>query len=172
MNPHLTQVEAQLEEAVIKQHCQHLRLPSVAAQFGRLAEQAAKQQPTHVRYLNLRLSAEVEDRERRVVEKRRQAARLPGYKTLEEFDFAQSPHLSPTPIQQLAPGGDLERSEPVVLIGECGTGKTHLATGWCVAAGRQKKRARFITAAGLVNELGAAQHHHQLGRVLQRSLPR
>ncbi len=168
MNRQMAAVEAQLEEAVIKQYCQQLRLPSVAAQFHRLAEQATKQQQTHAQYLNQLLLTEVEDRERRVVEKRLREARLPRHKTLEEFDFSQSPQLSATQVHQLATGDYLARSEPIIFIGECGTGKTHLASGLCVAACRQKKRARFITAAGLVNELVEAQHHNQLGRVLQR----
>ena len=45
-------------------------------------------------------------------------------------------------------------SEPVLFIGECGSGKTHLLTGLCVAACRRKRRVRFTTAAELVNELG------------------
>ena len=49
------------------------------------------------------------------------------------------------------------------MVGLSGTGKTHLATGLCVAACRQQKRARFITAAGLVNELVEAQQQHGLG---------
>ena len=80
MNRHTAAVEAQLEEALIKQHCHQLRLPSVASQFSRIAEQAAKRQESHVRYLNLLLSTEVEDRERRVVEKRLREARLPRHK--------------------------------------------------------------------------------------------
>ncbi|MEP7272058.1 MAG: ATP-binding protein [Acidobacteriota bacterium] len=67
-----------------------------------------------------------------------------------------------------AVGDYKECSEPIILIGDCRTGKTHfLASGLCVATSRQKKRARFIPAAGLVNELVEAQHHNQLGRVLQ-----
>jgi DNA replication protein DnaC len=168
MNRATAAIEGQLEEAAIKQCCQQLRLPSVAGEFKRLAEVAAKEGQTHVQYLNQLLSTEVEDRERRVVEKRLKEARLPRHKTLEEFDFSQSPQISATQIHQLAQGEYLRRSEPIILIGECGTGKTHLASGLCVAACRQKKRSRFITAAGLVNELVEAQHHNQLGRALQR----
>jgi len=47
-------------------------------------------------------------------------------------------------------------------------GKTHLLTGLCVAACRQKRRVRFTTAAGLVNELVEAKHQLQLRRVLAR----
>ena len=56
----------------------------------------------------------------------------------------------------------------MILIGDCGTGKTHLLTGLCVAACRQKRRVRFATAAALVNELVEAKHQLQLRRVLAR----
>lgn len=62
----------------------------------------------------------------------------------------------------------MQRAEPVILIGDSGTGKTHLSTGLGVAACQQKKRVRFTTAAGLVNELVEAQHHNLLGRALGR----
>ena len=68
----------------------------------------------------------------------------------------------------LATGGYLGQCEPVILLGDCGTGKTHVATSLCVAACRQRKRVRFTTAAGLVNELLEAQHGNQLGRALTR----
>ena len=55
-----------------------------------------------------------------------------------------------------------------MFIGECGTGKTHLLTGLCVAACRQKRRVRFTTAAGLVNELVEAKAQSQLRRVMAR----
>src|SRR5437773_351895 len=54
------------------------------------------------------------------------------------------------------------------VAGECGTGKTHLLTGLCVAACRQKRRVRFTTAAALVNELVEAKQQLQLRRTLAR----
>jgi hypothetical protein len=45
------------------------------------------------------------------------------------------------------------RAEPIIYIGDSGTGKTHLLTRLAVAACRQKRRVRFTSAAGLVNEL-------------------
>jgi len=76
---------------------------------------------------------------------------------LEEFDYAQSPNVSAAKMRELAEGGYLERAEPVLFIGNAGRGKTHLLTGLCVAACRQKRRVRFATAAALVNELVEAQ---------------
>ncbi len=95
-------------------------------------------------------------------------ARLPRMKTLEEFDFSESPKISAAEIRELAEGGYVERAEPVLFVGECGTGKTHLMTGLCVAACRQKRRVRFATTAGLANELVEAKHQLQLRRVLAR----
>jgi DNA replication protein DnaC len=157
-----------LQAAALQEQCRLLRLPAVAAQCGRLAEQAVRERQTHLGYLEALLATELEEREKHTIERRIRDARLPRIKTLEEFDFSQSPKISPSQIQELAGGGYLERAEPVILIGEPGTGKTHLLTGLCLAACRQKRRVRFTTAAGLVNELVEAKHQLQLRRVLAR----
>ena len=62
----------------------------------------------------------------------------------------------------------MAKAEPILLIGEAGTGKTHLATGLCVAACRQRRRVRFTTATALINELAEAAHANQLSRALGR----
>jgi DNA replication protein DnaC len=157
-----------MEAASIAQHCKTLRLPSIGTQFASLAEEASKQNHSHLRYLEALLQTEVEDRERRSIELRIKDAHLPRMKTLEEFDFAQSPHIPASRIRAMAEGGYLERAEPVLLIGEPGTGKTHLATGLAIAACRQRKRVRFTTAAALVNQLVEAQREQSLTRMLKR----
>jgi len=107
-----------LQTASIAQHAKSLRLATVGAQFASLAEEAAQRNHSHLHYLEALLQAEVEDRERRSIELRMQEAHLPRIKTLEEFDFVQSPHIPAARIRVLAEGGYLERSEPVLLIGD------------------------------------------------------
>lgn len=75
-----------LQESIVTQHCKLLRLPTVAGQCRQLAEQAERERHTYLAYLEALLSAEVEDRERRVVGRRLLDARLPRVKTLEELD--------------------------------------------------------------------------------------
>ena len=157
-----------LEKAAVEQQCRALRLPAVAEQCASLAEVASKQRQAYLGYLEPLLAAELEERERNTITRRLKEARLPRLKTLEEFDFGKAPQLSPTQVQELAQGGYIERSEPVIFIGDCGTGKTHLLTGLCIAARRQKRRVRFATAAALVNELVEAKQQLQLRRVLAR----
>lgn len=157
-----------LEEATIKQQCKLLRMPMVASQFVSLAEQAVREKQSHYGYLEALLAAELEERDRNTIERRIREAHLPRVKTLDEFDFTQCAQVSAAQIRELAEGGYIERAEPVLFMGECGTGKTHLLTGLCVAACRQKRRVRFTTAAALVNELVEAKHQLQLRRMLAK----
>ena len=125
-----------LEHASVKQYCKALRIPMIGAHFVQLAEQASKEQRSHIGYLEALLTMESEERDRHAIQQRLRDAKLPRLKTLEEFDFNQARQIPAAKIRELSEGGYIERAEPVVLMGECGTGKTHLATGLCVAACR------------------------------------
>ena len=156
-----------LHDQVIRHNCRTLKTPTIAAQYQRLADAAAREGHSHVRYLDALLGAEIDERGRKAVLRRVKEARLPRLKTLQEFDFAQSP-VSAARIADLAAGGYIARAEPVLLIGEAGTGKTHLASGLCVATCEQCRRVRFTTATALVNELVEARAANALSRALGR----
>ncbi len=157
-----------LQESTIVEYAKQLQLPTLRRQFSRLAEEAAKQNQSHLSYLETLLESEAEERERNAIARRIQEAHFPKVKTLEEFEFGKTPHVPAALIRNLADGGYLKRSEPVLLLGEAGTGKTHLATGLAVAACRQRKRVRFTTAANLVNELIEAKSQNVVKRVTSR----
>ncbi len=157
-----------LQAAAIGQYAKQLHLPTMGSQFARLAEQAVKEQQSHLSYLEALLEGEVEERGRKVMARRIQEARFPTVKTLEEFDFQCAPHLPVLLLRDLSEGGYLERKEPIIFLGDAGTGKTHLATGLAVAACRQRKRVRFTTAAEMVTELIEAQSQAELTRSRNR----
>ena len=98
---------------------QELRMPMIASQFGTLAEQAMREKKSHIGYLEALLLAEIEERERNTIERRIREAHLPRVKTLEEFDYTQSPKVTAAKMRDLAEGGYIERAEPVLFIGEC-----------------------------------------------------
>jgi len=164
----MSETHPELRLAAIRQQCKQLQLPAVGAQAGRLAAQADTAHHSHLAYLEALLGAEVDERERRAIDRRLREAHFPRVKTLEEFDFAEAPTIPAATLRTLAEGAYLARAEPVLFLGETGTGKTHLATGLAVAACRQRRRVRFTTAAALVNDLVEAQHQHQLSRVTNR----
>jgi DNA replication protein DnaC len=157
-----------IQEAAIQQYAKQLRLPTLGGQFARLAGEAVKEKQSHLSYLEALLEAEVEERDRKAMARRIQEARFPSVKTLEEFDFPSAPHISAALLRNLSEGGYLARKEPIILLGDTGTGKTHLATGLGVAACRQRKRVRFTTAAEMVTELMEAQNQLELTRVRSR----
>ena len=157
-----------MQQATILQYARQLYLPTLGEQAARLAEEAVKKKQSHLSYLEVLLEAEIEERDRKAVTRRIKEAHFPAVKTLEEFDFRSAPHISAAMLRSLSEGGYLTRKEPVIFLGETGTGKTHLATGLAVAACRQRKRVRFTTAAEMVTELIEAQSQMQLTRVRNR----
>ena len=157
-----------IQQATIQQYARQLYLTTVADQFANLAEEAVRKKQSHLSYLEALLEAETEERDRRAVIRRIKEAHFPAVKTLEEFDFPAAPQISVAQIKKLSEGEYLERKEPVVLIGETGTGKSHLAVALAVAACRQRKRVRFTTAAELVTEMIEAQSQLQLTRFRNR----
>lgn len=161
-------MSAPVEVAAITQWCRQLHLPTIAGQCGRQAEHAAKAHQSHLAYLEALLEAEVEERERNVVARRLKEARFPKVKTLEEFDFTMAPQVPASLIRTLSAGDWIGRAEPVIVLGDAGTGKTHLAIALAVIACRQRKRVRFTTAAELVNDLMEARHQHESSRALAR----
>jgi DNA replication protein DnaC len=157
-----------VQQAAILQYAKQLRLPTLGDQFAGLAEEAVKEKQSHLSYLEALLEVEVEERDRKAMARRIQEARFPAVKTLEEFDFQSVPHISAAVVRNLSEGGYLARKEPVIFLGDTGTGKTHLATGLGVAACRKRKRVRFTTAAEMVTELIEAQNQLELTRVRSR----
>ena len=157
-----------VQQAAILEYAKQLRLPTLGDQFAGLAEEAVKEKQSHLSYLEALLEAEVEERDRKAMARRIQEARFPAVKTLEEFDFPSAPHISAALLRNLSEGGYLARKEPIIFLGDTGTGKTHLATGLGVAACRKRKRVRFTTAAEMVTELIEAQNQLELTRVRSR----
>jgi DNA replication protein DnaC len=145
-----------------------LHLPTVRASADELAAAAVRDRLTHRAYLAELLSAEVEDREARRRERRVAEARFPRVKRLADFDLAATPSIEPASLAALAQGAWIGAGEPVVLLGDSGTGKTHLLIGLGIAACDRGLRVRYATAAALVNELVEAEDERGLSRVVSR----
>jgi DNA replication protein DnaC len=152
-------------ELLIQTHCKRLKLPTIARHYRKLAQEAAQANQTFDQYLLALLEQEALQREANQERRRIQAARFPIVRTLDTFDFTAVPGLNKAKILELARGEYLTQRENILLVGEIGTGKTHLATALALAACRQGKRVRFYTAAGLVNELTEARDERRLLRV-------
>ena len=105
------------------------------------------------RYLAEVLAAEVDDRTERRRTRRINDAKFPRLKRLADFNIDAVPTIQPATLGHLAAGHYLDAGEPIVLLGDSGTGKSHLLIGLGLAACEQGRRVRYVTTAQLVNEL-------------------
>jgi DNA replication protein DnaC len=145
-----------------------LHLPTIKAEASRIADAAVKERLTHKAFLAEVLTAELDDRDSRRRSRRIHEAKFPRLKRLEDLDLRQLPGLPAPMLAALSAGSWIDRGEPVVLLGDSGTGKTHLLIGLGVAAAEAGRRVRYITTAALVNELVEAAADKQLSRVVSR----
>jgi len=152
-------------DLLLQSYLKRLRLPAVAANYRRVGQEAAQTNQPYDRYLLALAEAEVQQREANAERQRIGQAHFPSLKTLDAFDFSAIPALSKQAIIELAQCHYLEAPENVVLLGPTGTGKTHCAIALGIAACRAGKRVRFVTAAGLVNELMEAKAQLRLSKL-------
>jgi DNA replication protein DnaC len=155
-------------EALIDAHATELKLPTVRRRFRALAQEAAREQQTPIAYLAALLEAETAERGERRERRRLLDAKFPMLKRLEDFNFNENTKIPQATIAALAEGSWITDRGTVILIGDSGTGKTHVATALGICACRQGRRVRFTTLAALANELQEADNQRELARVIAR----
>jgi DNA replication protein DnaC len=154
--------------AAVAAATRELHLPAIRDHAGRLATQAQRSRATYLGFLADTLSIEVDERAERRRRRLIHEARFPRIKRIVEFNVDAAPTISPATIATLAAGRYIDAGEPVVLIGDPGTGKTHLLIGLGIAACEQGRRVRYATCAQLVNELVEAADERRLARLVGR----
>jgi len=161
-------MEAEYLEIQIVELCRALKLPAVGRDATRLAREAVRQSVNPLAYVVDLLETELEERRTRRAQRRVKEANFPVAKTLEGFDFKRASHLPESLLRNLAEGSYIDNAEPILFLGEPGTGKTHLATALGFAAAQQGRKVRFTTAASLVTELIEAKDSRQLTSIVNR----
>ena len=126
-----------------------LYLSTVASQWRRLAEQAARQRQAPADYLAQLVHLEVTGRRERRIQRRIQDARFPMLKTLDAFSFEAQPDLDRDAVLQVFDCRFVAEAANVVFVGGVGTGKTHLSIALGMACCQHDYRVRFVTAAEL-----------------------
>jgi len=151
---------------LLKTNLKQLKLPTMLSEWEQLAREAAANNEPYEAYLLRLTELEVATRSANALAARIKAAAFPVAKDFDTYDFNALPALPKQKVLELARGEWLTQHFNCCLIGNAGTGKTHLATALGLAACRQGKRVRFFTAAGLVTQLEEAQQQHRLDRFL------
>ena len=151
---------------LLKANLKQLRLPTMLAEFEKLAREAAATNQTFEQYLLTLTELEVTARASNALSSRIKQAQFPVEKDLDSYDFSAMPSLNKQLVLELARCQWIRDRSNVCLIGQVGTGKSHLAVAWGLAACREGLKTKFYTAAALVNQLETAQSQHTLDRLL------
>lgn len=151
---------------LLETYLRQLHLPAFNQHYLSFATDAAQKNLDYPRYLLALVEQEIHSREQNRIQRHIKAAHFPVIKELADFDFSMLPSLNKAHILDLTRGEYIMKRETLIFIGNPGLGKTHLSISLSLAACRQGRRVRFWTAAGLVNELLAAQEENRLHRLI------
>ena len=154
--------------AAIDSACRLLRLPTIRARFAEIAADSQREQLSYLGFLAELMMLECEDRDKRSSARRIAAAGFPRTKILADFDFAANPSVPAAVVNQLATCAWVKAGQPLCLIGDSGTGKSHLLIALGTAAAEQGYRVRYTLTSKLVNELVEAADEKQLSKTIAR----
>ncbi|MDA7890299.1 IS21-like element helper ATPase IstB [Akkermansiaceae bacterium] len=151
---------------LLEHHLKKLRLPTMGREWEAVAASCAKEGRDYGDFLLGLTERELIEREQRAAERRIKGAKFPVLKTIDSFDFAAQPTINEPLMRQLLSGEYLEARENILLIGNSGTGKSHLATALGFAACTQGRKVRFWSATALVTHMLELREQRDLKRFL------
>ena len=138
-------------------HLKQLRLSGILDSLDARNRQALDGKLAYTEFLSLLIQDEIARREHKKLQMRLRRATFRATKTLEQFDFERLPKLNRALVHELATGRYLAERAPVLIVGPCGTGKSHLSQALGHCAIRQGVDVVFTTCAQLTASLNAAR---------------
>jgi len=156
---------------LLEHYLKKLKLPTILREYAQVAAICQKNRCDYATFLLRLVERELLDRDKRAAERRIKDANFPVIKTIDTYDFKAQPSINEQLVRELLRGEYIDKKENVLLIGNPGTGKTHLACALAFSACAQGRKVRFHTATNLVTQLVECREERKLQR-LQTQLQR
>lgn len=151
----------------ISTRLRRLRLGYMAQVLEAQNDDSIREKHSYLEFLEALVDGELSSRESKSLMKRVKAANFPVPKTLEEFDFDFQPKLDVKLIKTLATCEFIAKNENIALVGQPGTGKTHLSIALGMKAIEHGHHVRFTTIQDLAAELRASMADDTTEDVIQ-----
>ena len=152
---------------LLKQDLAELKLTQILENYREVLDEAVRQNTSMLDVLARLIASEVTARRERALQRRMQRARLPKRKTLEDYDFTFPKRIAIQKVLRLFDCEFVTQHRCAVLIGQTGTGKSHLLTALGYAACEKGISVRFTRAIDMINTLTTAQVNGTLEKVLK-----
>ncbi len=156
---------------LLEYYLKKLKLSTMLREYATLASVCRQDRSDFPVYLLRLAEREILEREKRATEKRIKEANFPVIKTIDTYEFNAQPSINEALVRELLRGEYLDKRENVLLIGNPGTGKTHLASALAFSACAQGRKVCFHTATYLVTQLVECREERTLQR-FQKQLQR
>ena len=150
---------------LLEHHLKKLKLPTIYQQYQAVGAACGKENADYATYLLRLTERELIEREQRAAERRIKAAGFGVIKTIDTFDFKAQPSINESLVKELLGGEYIDAHENVLLIGNSGTGKSHLATALSFAACAAGRKVRFYSVTNLVTQLLEKREERSLERL-------
>jgi len=150
--------------------CKELQLPTINEVHHELNNRAAKEGWKFSEYLYEVLKLEADKRAERSRNTLTKIAGFPTIKTLEQFDFDFTVGVNRRQIEELSTLEFVKRKENIILLGQSGVGKTHLAIALAYAAVQKRMKARFTTASDLIMQMSIAKKEKRYDSYIRQAI--
>jgi DNA replication protein DnaC len=111
----------------------------------------------YIEFLELLMEDEYNNRRDNSYKKRFSKAKLPAYKTIEDFDFSFQPSIDKRIINDCLMCNFIKEKKNIVFIGSPGTGKTHLSVAISIKALMKGYKVLFSSISELLHNLNASK---------------
>jgi DNA replication protein DnaC len=145
-----------------------LRMTAALAALAELLPADKALRTSNLEAIERVLRVEVDRRREKRIIRRIEASKLPDRPTLETFDFDFQPSLDKPLVLDLATLAWIDRNEDLLLVGQSGVGKSHIAKALCLIACSQERRVLYTTCANMMVDLNSSLADGTLARRLKR----
>lgn len=154
----------------IKDHLKILKLSRISHALDEELSRSSQESDPPTVLLDRLLSLEVNALTERRIERRIRDSKLPERKLLTDFDFDFQKGVDKRQIMDLATLDFARRKQGVIIAGNSGTGKSHLAKALLLIGCQKTYRCRYVTATAMLRELLASLADNTLNQKLRRFL--
>jgi DNA replication protein DnaC len=154
----------------IRSYLKTLKLERMAAALDEELSRATQEATPAGEVLERLLAREVEAQTSRRIERRIKESKLPELKLLADYDFVFQTGVDKRQIMELARLDFAGRKQGVILAGNSGTGKSHIAKAILLIGCQKNYRCRYTTATAMLQELLSGLADHSLDAKLKRYL--
>jgi len=142
---------------MLKTRLRDFKLSGIYNSLEERLSYAQQKSLAYVDFLELLMEDEHNNRRDNGYKKRYSKSKLPAHKTVEDFDFTFQPSIDKKMVNDCMTCNFIKERKNIILIGNPGTGKTHLAIATGVKALMKGYKVLFTPVSEMLHNLNAAK---------------